>query len=269
MAHSDLQKSYALALASEERAAHLRDFRGRAALVDHLSGRAPHEGAGRFTLLVGGPGAGKSALAAALSQRLDAAYHFVRAHREPRRFVPALIEQCHAIACSALAKEASSGLLGASSDDLKNALFEALLVLARERGHAEVILDGVDELERPVDLLAFLPSPLPSRAHIVLTARPDLALVATLRARCSPLELVTLSPLGVDELKAQTSLPAAELATLVHKTGGLPLLLFPALKESERTGRVDLARVAASERDLFEGLLAEASRRLGPPANQL
>ncbi len=269
MADLDASESFALPLAREERAAHLRGFRGRASLLDLLSQPGPAEGAGRFTLLLGGPGAGKSALAAALARRLDAPYHFVRAHREPRRFVPALIEQCRAIAGRALASDARSELVGASSDDLKNALYEALLLLARERGHAEVILDGLDELERPVDLLAFLPGVLPPRAHLLLTARPDLSLVATLRARCSPLQLLTLSALSLDDLRDQSSLPTSELRSLLDKTGGLPLLLFPALTQGERAGRVDLAQVAASERDLFEGLLAEAARRVGPPSVQL
>ncbi len=260
----DALQENALPLAREERAAHLRGFRGRASLLDRLGEAPSADDAGRFTLLLGGPGAGKSAFAAALSDRLGAPYHFARSHREPRRFVASLIAQCQAAAGSPASADHRADQELASSDDLKNALCEALSALVRARGRADVVIDAVDELERPVDLLSFLPGFLPPSSNVFLTARPELTLVASLRARYRPLEVITLPPITLDDLRGGPALPEAELESLLEKTGGVPLLLFPALAKAEQAGHVDLAQVAASERDLFEGLVAEASHRAGP-----
>lgn len=254
----------ALPLAQLEREAQLRDFRGRQALLGRL--REAGEG---FTLILGGPGTGKSALMAALSRALAAPYHFIRCHRDPQRFIPALFAQTVALLPGGAAD--AEGLRGQetwSSDDWRNALVSALARVVAHRGHAALVLDGVDELERVHELGAYLPSRLPPGARMFLSARPGLELVSRLRAELTPIELCAIPPLASSDLTPST-LPRRSLDAMVERTRGLPLLLFPALRRAEARGSLEPADIASSAHALFEALLAGLRRAIGPAATPL
>lgn len=259
-----MSQAGALPLAQLEREAQLRDFRGRQALLGRL-----REGDGGFTLILGGPGTGKSALMAALSRALGAPYHFVRCHRDPRRFVPALFAQGVALLPDSGARSLDQrGQESWSSDDWRNALVSALAEVVAHRGHAALVLDGVDELERPHELGAYLPTRLPPGARVFLSARPSLELVSSVRAQLTPLELYAIPPLASSDL-TPSALPRQALDSLVERTRGLPLLLFPALRRAEARGTLDPTDAASSAHALFEALLSRLRAQIGSAATPL
>ena len=112
------------------------------------------------------------------SDRGGCLLHMIKSHRQPLRFVPALISQAARLAQSSFGPEAYRG----SVDDLRNHLVKALESGRVRSGRAILLLDALDELESGDDRLRFLLPRLPDGVRAVLTCRPDVPLVQALRA---------------------------------------------------------------------------------------
>src|SRR5262249_11669386 len=148
-----------------------------------LAGWIDGKTAGGYLLLLGPPGQGKSALMAELAhregQRGGCLLHMVKSHRQPLRFLPALIRQAARLAGTSFWAEAYRG----DVDDLRNGLVKALEAVRDKTGRAVVVLDALDELATVGERVTFLPPELPAGVRVVLTCRPDVPLVMALRAR--------------------------------------------------------------------------------------
>jgi hypothetical protein len=166
-----------------EQQSHLKQFVGREPVLTDLKDWIDREVGGGYLLLLGPPGQGKSALMAELAQREagrgGCLLHMVKSHRQPRRFVPALISQAARLARFRFGAERYAGDL----EDLRNALVQALEVVRDDVGRAVVVLDGLDELEDVAGRIDFLPAALPEGVRVLLSCRPDIPLTEALRAR--------------------------------------------------------------------------------------
>jgi WD40 repeat protein len=231
---------YELAEVRHEQAVHLRTFVGREELLGRLTGWIDARSGGGYLLLLGSPGQGKSALMAELARREaergGCLLHMVKSHRNPLRFVPALLSQAAALAQARFGPEAYRGDL----DDLRNALTRAVEAVRQRRDRAVLVIDALDELEPTRDRLSFLPRALPPGARAVLTCRPDIPLVSALRARLGGLEEWEVPPLAEEELPRllERQLGAAAVGQLegvvdwrglFHRLRGNPLFLRRAL----------------------------------------
>jgi WD40 repeat protein len=185
-----------------EQQSHLRLFAGRDAtlreIAEWIDGQAP----GGYLLLLGPPGQGKSALMARLAQdearRGGCLLHMVKSHRNPLRFLPALIGQAARLAGTALGTAAYVG----DVDDLRNTWVKALEAVVRAKGRAVVVVDALDELETVGGRVTFLPPALPEGVRVVLTCRPDVPLVQELRRRLRGcLEERALGPLSAADFR--------------------------------------------------------------------
>jgi WD40 repeat protein len=178
---------------------HRRMFAGREPLLERLA-EWMDRSAGGYLLLLGLPGQGKSALMAEFcyreGKRRGCLLHMVKSHRNPLKFVPALLSQAAKLAGERLGTEAYQGDL----DDLRNSLVLALEKLRDARGRALAVLDALDELEPGGERLGFLPEVLPVGVSVVLTCRPDIPLVQALRSRLRDLEEWQLPPLSPADL---------------------------------------------------------------------
>src|SRR5262249_8756686 len=158
-----------------------RLFAGREAMLAGVREWLDRKGEGGYLLLLGPPGQGKSALMAELAhreqQRGGGLLHMVKSHRDPRRFVPALVSQAARLAGVRFGEEAYRGDL----QDLRNSLVRALRELVAGVGRAVAVIDALDELagEERAGLdprVEFLPPALPAGARVVLSCRPDIPL---------------------------------------------------------------------------------------------
>jgi hypothetical protein len=151
-----------------EQAFHLRTFAGREGLLREVARWVEDEAGGRYLLLLGPPGQGKSALMAELARReggRGCLLHMVKSHRNPLKFVPALVSQAARLAATQFGAEAYRGDL----DDLRNALVRALEVVRARTGRALLLVDALDELEHSGEGISFLPLSLPEGVSAVLT----------------------------------------------------------------------------------------------------
>jgi WD40 repeat protein len=214
-----------LASAFHEQQFHLRELCGRADVLAEIDAWiAAHAGGGTL-VIVGGPGSGKSAIAAEVARRHDAALHMMKAHRAPARFVGSLVAQL-------LERANIRGAMPvcADVDDLRNALVDALEALATTYGSATLVIDGLDELDGE-SALDVLPRHPPPGVRVILTTRPDQALLRRLRRTIGELDEQALPPLAPAEVQAvldkragRTVDPAAT-ACIAVMTGGLPILV--------------------------------------------
>lgn len=170
-------------LARAEQQGHLRSFVGRQRELAEFAGWIDQSREGRYLLLLGPPGQGKSALMARLAEdrttQGGCLLHMVKSHINPLRFLPSLIGQAAKLADVPLGAEAYQG----DVDDLRDSLVGVLTTLVERRGRAVVVLDALDELPPEGNRLQFLPATLPEGVRVVLTCRPDIPLVHALRAR--------------------------------------------------------------------------------------
>jgi hypothetical protein len=261
----------ALPHARFERQVHLEDHVERPRVLARIEAALDRAQPGGYVLVLGGPGAGKSALLAELSRKLEAPFHFLRSHRDPARFVPALVAQCDALAT--IGERSPPMRRGVEADELKNELVDALDALRAARGRACVVIDGLDELDRLEPTLACLPTSLPTGCAIVLSSRPEARWLHRLRARLAPLAEVELGPLDVDEvrlaierwlLRRGIDVDADATERLLATTGGLASLVFRALHRARRVGRLDLSLARADSTSWHEDLFAAAVERGGP-----
>jgi hypothetical protein len=250
---------------------HLRSFVGREAKLAELAEWIDATAEGGYLLLLGPPGQGKSALMAELAQRENqpdrggCLLHMIKSHREPLRFVPALISQAAGLARTRFGAEAYRGDLG----DLRNALVKAVESVRDRTGRAVLVIDALDELvaddvHRAYDRrIEFLPTALPEGVRVVLTCRPDIPLVQALRARLSGLEERSLPPLSLDDfrrllerrLEAGTVRrleSAVDFGAIFEQLGGNPLFLRGAVDRiSDEITRADAEgrepRIVATE----------------------
>jgi hypothetical protein len=196
---------------------HRRTFAGRDDVLSRVAGRLASSEAGGYLVLLGPPGQGKSALLAELSRRAadnaGCVVHLIKSHRNPLRFLPALIRQAARLAGASFGPDAYRG----DVDDLRNSLVKALEAVRDKCGRAVLVLDALDELDSRHERLAFLPEVLPAGVRAVLSCRPDIPLVQSLRARLRRLEEWPLRPLSQDDLwpllrrRLGSELPGADL----------------------------------------------------------
>ncbi|MBM3498198.1 MAG: NUDIX domain-containing protein, partial [Armatimonadetes bacterium] len=183
-----------------EQESHLRTFTGRREVLNAIESWVASTPGG-YLLVTGGPGQGKSALAAAVAQRLSEGgkclLHMVRSHRNPLRFLPSLIRQAARLADTRFPPDAYRDDI----DDLRNSLVMALEVLTQSGDRAAVVIDALDELDPQWQRLAFLPSDLPDSVHVVLTTRPTRAVRQAAQAGLRQLREMPLDPLSVEELE--------------------------------------------------------------------
>ena len=189
-----------------EQKGHLRSFVGREALLEEVSAWIDGKTEGGYLLLLGPPGQGKSALMAELARREcqpergGCLFHMVKSHNNPLRFLPALISQAARLAKTRFGSEAYRG----DVRDLRNAMVRAVERVrdGPGRGRALVAIDALDELADGPDRLNFLPQAIPPGVRIVLTCRPDIPLVESLRARLAGrLDERIIPPLSPEDLR--------------------------------------------------------------------
>jgi WD40 repeat protein len=221
----------------EEQQAHLKTFVGREALLADLRRWIDEQKEGRYLLLLGPPGQGKSALMAELARREaergGCLLHMIKSHPSPHRFCPALLSQAAQLTGRPLGPAAYAGDL----DDLRNAFVRALTAVQQRFGRAVLVIDGLDELDTEGRLTTFLPPLLPEGTRIIMTSRPDLALMRKLRNRLGGcLEERALEPLTLPEfaqlVERRLEPPAAAALRkavpqeeLFQRIGGNPLYL--------------------------------------------
>jgi WD40 repeat protein len=258
-----------------EQASHLRVFAGREELLQRVGQWLGESSESGYLLLLGPPGQGKSALMAELARREQARQgcllHMVKSHRNPRKFLPALLTQAARLAKTAFGAESYGGDI----DDLRNMLLRALEAVRRKTGRAVAVLDALDELEASGERLNFLPQVLPEGARVVLTCRPDVPLVQGLRARLSKLEEWEVPPLSEADLRPvlerrlgtealQALDRSVDWRALFQRLQGNPLFLQRAIDRLGRTpGVLDLERLPANLEAFFRDIYNEIAERDG------
>jgi len=225
---------------------HVKAFVGRTSWLRRLEEWVDRSVEGGYLLLVGPPGQGKSALMAqfafqqgavrhpqpAAERRVLCLLHMAKSHRNPERFLQFLLWQVERVLGESQREDAYRG----GVDDLRNALVWALEQARRRFERVVVVIDALDELDPFWRQVTFLPEHLPEGVCVVLSCRPDIPLVNTIRRRLHPLTTVKLSPFdesdlqlflekqlevsGVRELSGKVDFQA-----LFRKTGGNPLFL--------------------------------------------
>jgi WD40 repeat protein len=273
---------YELAEVRHEQQFHLRTFAGREAVLAEVQTWLDR-GTDDYLLLLGPPGQGKSALMAELArreqQRGGCLLHMIKSHRGPSRFVPSVISQAARLSGARFGQEAYRGDL----DDLRNSLVRGLESVRDRSGRAVLLVDALDELETIEGRVSFLPVTLPAGVKVVLTCRPDVPLVQSLRARLERLQERALQPMSAADLPALLERrlgPAAvsRLAGRVNwpalfaRTGGNPLFLSRALGRIERVvneasagelAPIDLSELPATFEALFQGIYDEIAEKQG------
>jgi WD40 repeat protein len=228
-----------------EQNSHLRSFVGREVLLREVEDCLDRQTEGGYLLLVGPPGQGKSALLAELAHRLERSggclLHMVKSHRDPRRFVPALLTQAARLSQQRFGADAYRGDL----QDLRNSLVRALGAVRQRAGRAVLVIDALDELsadERKTaeSRLEFLPPTLPEGVCGVLTCRPDIPMIHALRARLGGLAERAVPALSEADFRLllERRLEAGtvralegeiDFAALFVRLGGSPLFLRAAV----------------------------------------
>lgn len=268
-----------------EQQSHLRSFVGREQTLRDVGFWIDDQTAGGYLLLLGPPGQGKSAFMAELARREmergSCLLHMVKSHRNPLRFIPALIGQAAKLAQTTFGATAYHGDI----DDLRNSWLKSLEVLRDHRGRVVVVLDALDELETGFQRLNFLPPALPEGVRVVLTCRPDIPLVNALRARLAGvMQERALEPLSEDDFHlflerrlGPARLAVLELATdlgfLFRRLGGNPLFLqclvddllgnWERIDRGEKFPVLDLAALPDSLSAVFRGIYDRVRGRHG------
>jgi len=189
---------------SPEMARHQNGFVGRQWLFDELDTWVATSDQRAF-VIVGEPGAGKSAIAARLASRESTiSAHFCSTANartlDPREFVANLVAQL-AVRVEGFEHQVHTRHpeLGRehASDAFRELVVEPARAVAPPAQPRLIIVDALDEAatregETIVDLIASQAQSLPSWLRIVATSRPDSRLIGKLEALC-PVELLAAS----------------------------------------------------------------------------
>ncbi len=268
-----------------EQQSHLKAFVGREQTLADVAAWIDRQAEGRYLLVLGPPGQGKSALMAELARREagrgGCLLHMVKSHPRPGRFVPALISQAAKLAGVSFGAQAYVG----DTDDLRNAWVRSLEAVVRAAGRAVVVLDALDELEAGDGRVTFLSPGLPAGARVVLSCRPDIPLVQALRGRLrGRLDERPLEPLSeadfrlLLERRMEASVvrvleQSIDLGQVFHRLGGNPLFvqccvddLVRRREEAGQTGEapaVDLGALPTTLEAVFRGVYDRVRRGEG------
>ena len=242
-----LERNARLALGDHEceRQGHLRRFVGRAGFLEslelHLADAARDSG---YVLLLGGEGGGKSAVVAALTQRLaeraslmgagaggarqsfpwigGSLLFFGKQNARARDILESLIEQARLCLVDPPPRNAPE-------TNLEFSFKQHLRALQCERGRLIVVIDALDEVDD--DLVKLLPASAPKEVVFLLTCRHEHDAVRRLRERLRP-TVLTLPAL--DDADARALIAGAGItdeawaSKALRAAGGLPLHLVQA-----------------------------------------
>jgi hypothetical protein len=272
---------------------HLRTFAGRQDWLQRIAAWIDGEEKGGYLLLVAPPGQGKSALMAELARRQSKIHgravllHMMKSCRDPLKFMPAILTQSAELAKTRFGRDAYRGTV----DELCSSLFNGLIAVTKKRGRAVLLIDALDELDGR-ESISFLPKLLPEGIRVVLTCRPDIALVRALRARLQACEEWKLPPLSeadmrlfverrLDEALATRLIGAVDWTGLFQRSEGNPLLLHrylnhlidvvKAAPDDAPLPDLGLNALPATPDELFESVyedLCEKRRGQSTPAGQ-
>ena len=190
---SDLETFFALRAAT---------FEGRAALVDSLVpwATASRKSPKRVVCLVGGPGVGKSALAARLHQRLAGENAFLLANAvgvgpAGSRMEPAVADWNRLLSTYSGSDEPPE----AADGDVFERFERQLLNAARHR-RIVILVDALDQVAGgPGPALSWIPEPLPDNVRVILTTTGG-EVATAIRAR-RDVRIEQVAPLDASELR--------------------------------------------------------------------
>jgi hypothetical protein len=219
-------------------------------------------------LILGGPGAGKTTVAAHFSRTFGYTHHFIRTtenRSEPKLFLRALLGQL----------QERYGLpwdLEGDEQQLFEKLGGALRAAAAESRQRDepvcLLIDGLDELAdgSPVRN-RWLPVDLPVGVYLIITSRPSSAAddLLTKATPCAVWEILPFDePASRQYFEAASegrsvSLGEDDWAALFSATMGNPLFLRVLASEFRRTGDFSMASIPAALENVFDSALARAN----------
>jgi Stage II sporulation protein E (SpoIIE)/TIR domain len=213
-----------------------------------------------YFIVEGGPGQGKTSIAARLVSQRGFVHHFIgRTGRrgDPRLILSSLIVQ--------LDVTADPGSLSTKTLEELGGLFEAALRRRAGESPVVVLFDALNELSTDeTDDLPFLPDLLPLRAYVIVTTQPSERL-RRLKEQLSalPVQVYPLGPLKTEEIRAvilsrQPDAPPSLVERIGRASLGNPLYLRAALDTLERSSDFD----AETLPEAVDGYFRRATRGL-------
>ena len=220
-----------------------------------------------YFIIEGGPGQGKTAVAAQISSSRRLAHHFISRtgrRNDARLILASFIDQLEA-------GRTREDLASMSLDDLTNRFDEALVRAQATRTPLLLVVDGLNEMSAgEFDDLPFLPADnLPTGVFFLVTSQPGDQLTRLAeRLSTIPTRIYSLPALEPDEVRKliltrRPKVSGAMVDELSRASRGNPLYVKAALDALEQSGHLDTAQLPAA----VEGYFRRATRDL--PANPL